>query len=45
MPIGSIDLPRALLVVVTPYLLWFRFHLDGGGHQLQSSRACSVVDR
>jgi len=28
MPIGSIDLPRALLVVVTPYLLWFRFHLD-----------------
>ena len=27
-PIGSIDLPRALLVVITPYLLWFRFHLD-----------------
>jgi hypothetical protein len=28
MPIGSIDLPRALLIVVTPYLLWSRFHLD-----------------
>jgi hypothetical protein len=28
MPIGSIDLPRVFLVVITPYLLWFRFHLD-----------------
>jgi len=26
--IRSIDLPRTFLVVITPYLLWFRFHLD-----------------
>jgi hypothetical protein len=36
LPVGSIDPSRVFIVVVTPYLLWVRFHLD--------QVACAALD-
>jgi hypothetical protein len=44
LPVGSFDLDRVFMVVVAPYLLWVRFHLDRvAGAALDTFRPVLVV--